>query len=527
MGTSRVTNPDHASPDDRDDGLAQAALDALMAQICVLDHRGVIIAVNEAWVSFARQNGHPAPVAVCVGADYPAVCRRAAAEGDHFGEAAWHGIGAVLRGDSAEFSLEYPCHSADERRWFLMSATPLRRPAGGAVISHLDVSARRAAEAERDRLTDELREADRRKDEFLGMLGHELRNPLAAIGGALALMRRGADRADREWAEQLIGRQAGQLNRLVDDLLDVSRIATGKLELRQEVLEAGTLVGRALEVVRPLVEQRRQSLEVATEPGPMMMRGDPVRLEQVLVNLLTNAAKYTDEGGAIRLVSRREGEAVVIEVADSGIGIAPEMVPRIFDLYAQVDGHAARSQGGLGIGLALVRNLVELHGGSVAAWSEGVGRGSVFSVRLPAIEPPPGPLAWDASSQRPGATTRRVLLIDDNRDTAKTLGILLRGLGHEVEVAHDGRAGFEAARSSGPEVVLLDIGLPGMDGYQVAERLRREPGCAAAVLVALSGYGREEDRRRARDAGFDHYLVKPVELSELTELLGRSEPSRG
>ncbi|HEY2156262.1 MAG TPA: response regulator [Isosphaeraceae bacterium] len=374
---------------------------------------------------------------------------------------------------------------------------------------------------ENARLDQELRDNDRRKDEFLAMLAHELRNPLAAIDGAVQVAE-GAD-ADEHlaWAREVIGRQTKQLSRLIDDLLDVSRITQGKIQLRKEPLDLAAAVARAVESVRPQVDASRHALEVDVGPGPLPVEADPSRIEQVLGNLLTNAAKYTPDGGRIRLSARREGGEVVVEVEDSGVGIDPEMLPRIFDAFTQVEQTIDRSQGGLGIGLTLVRRLVEMHGGSVAARSGGPGRGSTFTVRLPAADGTAAPRAGreGPASRDPSRPRPRVLVVDDSADTARAMARLLGVQGYDVRVAHDGRAAIDAAREHRPDVILLDIGLPGLNGYEVARAVRRDPGLAGVTLIAISGYGQDHDRRRSADAGFDHHLVKPVDYGVLYELL--------
>jgi two-component system CheB/CheR fusion protein len=383
------------------------------------------------------------------------------------------------------------------------------------------------------RANEALREADRRKDDFLAMLGHELRNPLAAIGNALELVRRGlcsgAEAERRVWG--LIGRQVGHLGRLVDDLLDVSRINQGKIKLRRQLLGLVSVIASAVESARPLIDARRHWLELELPDDDLVLDGDPARLHQVVLNLLTNAAKYTEEGGHVRLAVRREaGGVVAVSVRDTGMGIPPAMLAHIFEPFTQAERTLDRSQGGLGIGLTLVRQLAELHGGSVSASSEGPGRGSEFVVRLPLMPdgtrlPAPLPAEGPGTSgngQGPGGSRRRVLLVDDNRDAADSLALLLQASGHEVRTAHDGLAGLEAARAARPEVVLLDIGLPRMDGYEVARRLRAQLG-HDVVLVALTGYGQADDRRRAREAGFNIHLVKPVDLDALERLLASPE----
>jgi PAS domain S-box-containing protein len=363
--------------------------------------------------------------------------------------------------------------------------------------------------------------ANRAKDEFLAMLGHELRNPLAPTLHALEVMRqKGGDPATRGWAVEMLERQARHMARLVDDLLDVSRITRGKIELRLEPIELSELVRRAVESCRALFDDRRHRLVLELCPEPVWLEVDPARLEQVLCNLLNNAAKYTPPGGRITLRTEGDGFEVVVTVTDDGAGIPPEMLTRIFDLFHQVDPSLARSQGGLGIGLTLVQRLVEMHGGSVEAHSDGPGRGSTFAVRLPALAAPPdaAPRRRQPPALAPG-TPRRVLVVEDNLDSATALAELLRLWGHEVRVAHDGPAGVAEAGVFAPDVVLLDIGLPAMDGYEVALTLRADPAFAATRLYALTGYGQEQDHRRSRDVGIDRHITKPIDLAALRELL--------
>ena len=396
-----------------------------------------------------------------------------------------------------------------------LTVSPIRDASGriiGASKIGRDITQEKRIEAERQ-------EAERRKDEFLAMLAHELRNPLSAINSAAQLFGKLETEDELEWAKEVVLRQVKHLARLIDDLLDVSRISRGKIVLRKEFISLSPVVGSAVEAVRPLMEERKHELSVSLVNGGLRLEADPLRLEQVLVNLLTNAAKYTDAGGRIALTARQEGGEIVIKVRDTGMGITPELLPRIFDLFAQGDRTIARSEGGLGIGLTLVQKLTEMHGGSVTAASEGPGRGSEFTVRLPALaEAParrPDPRAALPRVARQGS---RVLVVDDNIDSATGLSRLLRLLGHDVRVSHDGHHALDAARAYSPEIVLLDIGLPGMDGYEVVRRLRSDDCCKDALIIAVSGYGQPEDIRRSREAGFDHHLIKPVDYDTLMTL---------
>ncbi len=380
-----------------------------------------------------------------------------------------------------------------------------------------------AGAIENARLYEELRANDKRKDEFLAMLAHELRNPLAAIRNAVALGSHEADAADVEWSMEVIHRQTGQLNRLIDDLLDVSRITQGMVQLRKELLDISEVLSRAVDAVRGLVDERRHALNILLPPDPLSLEGDPVRMEQIFVNLLTNAAKYTDHGGQISLRAARENGHVVVSIRDNGVGIPPDKLPQMFELFAQGNRSLARSEGGLGIGLTVVRSLTQMHGGSIQATSEGPGQGSEFVVRLPAIPAPVspgvGPAAATVSGPEEAAKPVRVLVVDDNVDSARATAKILARNGYDVQVAYDGPDAVEAAILHQPAFVFLDIGLPGMNGYEVAVRLRQDPGLKEAMLVAVSGYGEEGDRRRSREAGFDQHLVKPVDPIVLLKLM--------
>lgn len=400
--------------------------------------------------------------------------------------------------------------------WVEGRSIPEREPDGG-ILWHGFIH----EITERKRVEKSLKEADRRKNEFLAMLGHELRNPLAPIRNAVQILK-SQNPADSNlaWSVHVIDRQVGHLARLLDDLLDVARIMQGRIMLKTKSVDLIEIIDSAVETCRPLVEARKQILSVSHPATPQWIEGDPVRLTQTLSNLLNNAAKYTPEGGKISLKMVRDDHEGVITVEDTGVGICPEILPHIFDLFTQADRSLAHAQGGLGIGLTLAQRLVEMHGGTITASSEGLGRGSEFTVRLPLIpseRPMTGPPSQVQVASSPARL--RVLVVDDYADAAESLGVLLRSIGHEVAVAEGGLEAIERASALQPQVVLLDIGLPDLDGYEVAKRLRELPETQQAVLIALTGYGQPEDRERSKAAGFDHHLLKPVDLDVLSALL--------
>jgi signal transduction histidine kinase/DNA-binding response OmpR family regulator len=388
-----------------------------------------------------------------------------------------------------------------------------------------DLAGRAAIALDNARLYRNVQEADRHKNEFLSMLAHELRNPLAPIRNAVHLLRlRGSNEPELKSIQEMVDRQVQQLIRLVDDLLDLSRITRGKIRLQTEPLNMAGVIARAVETSQPLLDARKHELTIALPPEPLRVQGDPVRLAQVLANLLNNAAKYTEEGGRIRLTAERADGEVVLRVTDNGVGIPANMLSSIFELFTQVDRSLDRAQGGLGIGLTLVHKLVEMHGGRVEAFSAGPNQGSEFVVHLPMLtlseghQPPE--LVPSSRADAPRSETRpcRVLIVDDNMDGARSLSMVLELRGHEVRACYDGVSGLAEAEVFEPEIVLLDIGLPGMDGFEVARRLRARPQSPQPLLVALTGYGQPDDVRRSREAGFDHHLVKPADPEALTAL---------
>ncbi len=411
--------------------------------------------------------------------------------------------------------------AAGGTRHYASIKAPIRNAAGapqGIVAVATDIT-------ERKRLEEALKDADRRKDEFLAVLAHELRNPLAPIRNVLQILRvKAPEDAELLWARDVIGRQVDQLTRLVDDLLDVSRISRGKIKLQLSPLDLSTVIAGAVETSRPLIDARLHRLTLQLPEKPVWVQGDLVRLTQVVANLLNNAAKYQDVGGYIGITVERDENDAVIRVKDKGVGIAPELLPGVFDMFEQVQRPLGTSQDGLGIGLSLARSLVELHGGTIAAKSGG--EGSEFTVRMPAMagEPRKKPAAVAGVAPAVTPSGLRVLVVDDNEDAAESLATLLQQAGHQVSVAHEGATALAIAERERPRVVFLDIGLPGMDGYEICKELRRAGH--EALIVALTGYGQDEDRARTRAAGFDGHLVKPGDPNELIKLI-TSTSSKG
>ncbi len=453
--------------------------------------------VGQGWVRWVHPDDRPAA--------------RAAWEGARHGSQAWQVEYRLRRHDGVY-------------RWFLVRAVP-QLDRSGAVTrwfgTTTDIEDARQA-------TQSLREADRQKDEFLATLAHELRNPLAPIRTAVHLLvAPQANERSRVRATEIIGRQVGHMARLLDDLLDVARITQRKLVLKKERVQVATVVEAAMEAARPLADAKRHRLWVDLENSAALVQADPVRLGQVLTNLLNNAVKYTDAGGVIRLETRHEGDEIRFSVTDNGIGLAPQALGQIFTMFAQETTAIERSEGGLGIGLALAKGLVQLHGGSLSAHSEGEGRGSCFTVRLPldagsapSVQTVAGP-AWVAERRR------TVLLADDNRDSADALAEFLRINGHVVHIAHDGLQAAALASQWQPEVIILDIGMPGMTGYEVARHVRSQPWGAAVLLIAATGWGQEEDRQKAHAAGFDLHLTKPFDSALLVRHIEEMRPPSG
>jgi signal transduction histidine kinase/CheY-like chemotaxis protein len=405
-------------------------------------------------------------------------------------------------------------------RWFDVYAFRLGEPDSRRVaVLFTDITARIRLEEAASQQARSLADMNRRKDEFLAMLSHELRNPLSAILNASRLLRLQQDRNPVQIeAQALIDRQAAQLDRLVEDLLEVSRISTGRIRVRREPVDLPGIVCNAIETVRPQVGKKGLPIAVALPDRPLWVDGDPVRLEQIVVNLLSNAIKYTDRGGHIRVELNAEAGEAVLRVRDNGVGIAPEMLPHIFDLFTQADRSLDRAQGGLGIGLALVRSLVAIHAGRVEVQSK-LDEGSEFVVKLPMRSSPKLPVADTVEAVPARAGALKVLVVDDNLDAARSAVLLLQALGHDASSAHDGMSAVKAAVDYVPDIVLLDIGLPVVDGWQVAARIRQQPTLGHVMLVAVTGYGQESHRRRAQQAGFDHYLVKPMDLVQVKAIL--------
>lgn len=495
--------------------IAPLVLDGLPTSICVLDERGMVLAANEKWRA-SSENGSKLNRHATPGADYVSICEAAHSQEPMLGDLAV-GLRAVLFGDLKDFSLEYSGkppfteHRYNVKVIRLSDQKPLR-----VIIAEDDVTTLKESE-------EALREAHRRKDEFLAMLGHELRNPLAAISNALMLLQMWqVSPEDSQQAVKIMDRQLQKMTRLLNDLLEASRVTQGRINLQKQLVDARDVAERALAAHRPFIDAQSLTVSLTVPKQDVPVLADPTRLEQMLGNLLHNAAKYTLAGGHIWVSVALDQDDVLFKVRDDGIGMTPHTLEHAFELFAQAERPLDRSQGGLGVGLSIVRSLAELHGGSVTGRSEGLGQGSEFSMRLPS------PVVSDEqrnvlddspfSSRVDNRTVRRILVVEDNQDSADTLSMLLEHWGFTVRTVYDGLSAVQEASSYHPEIVLLDIGLPGMDGYEVARELRAREG-EHVKLLALTGYGRDEDRARSRAAGIDHHLTKPVRAQTLQSLL--------
>jgi signal transduction histidine kinase/CheY-like chemotaxis protein len=427
-------------------------------------------------------------------------------------------IGRIRRGETVEHFETQRVRKAGGRVEVSLTISPIRDAEGtviGASTIARDITARK--------------EEDRRKNEFLALLAHELRNPLAPLRNGLQIIRMaGSDREAVGQARAMMELQLKHMVRLVDDLLDVSRISRGKVRLRKERLPLAAVVGHALDVCGQAVREHGHDLTVTMPDDPVYVDADKTRLAQVLCNLLSNAVKYSERGSRIWLTAQRDGAGVVLSVRDTGVGIPAPMLPMVFDMFTQGDRTLERSQGGLGVGLSIVRSLVEMHGGTVEAKSTGYGKGSEFVVRLPVVQPVPpvrGEGPGDRAARPPSG--RRILVVDDNVDAADSLAMVLRLMGSEVRTAHNGEDGLEAAGAFRPDLILTDIGMPRLNGYETCRRIRQEPWGKGVTVIALTGWGQEEDKRRSREAGFDGHLVKPVEPADLERLLAELEAKTG
>jgi two-component system CheB/CheR fusion protein len=423
----------------------------------------------------------------------------------------------LSRGERIEHYETVRVSKSGKRIDISLTVSPIRDSSGrvvGASKIARDITAQKRAEAA-------LREADRHKTEFLAILAHELRNPLVPLRNGLQILQRTShDPVAAEPVRAMMERQLGHMIRLVDDLLDLSRISNGRIELRKERIDLMAAVQDALETCRPAIEAAGHQLALSLPPEPLWVEGDRTRLAQVFINLLNNSTRYTPRGGRIRLAAERHGSDAVVAVSDNGIGIPAEIVPRIFDMFMQADRNSEQSHGGLGIGLSLVRALVGQHGGTVSARSDGPGHGSEFAVRLPILLLAAGPAEPKEAQRESGAGARRILVVDDNEDGAVSLAMMLQLLGHQTRTVHDGQSAVDAATEFRPDVMLIDIGLPKLNGYQVCRRVRELSWGARAVLIALTGWGQEEDRQRSKEAGFNLHLVKPVDPIALNQMLG-------
>ena len=508
-----------------DDALRRAIIETMAEAVVVLDGTGNVLTLNPA---FAAMHGYGSLEEAYASLWHFADVDAYDLDGRLLSREEWP-AGRAMRGQTVR-GLTIRHHNRQTGHSFVGSYSAVPVWADG-VLTHVVITvhdltrlvqvqdALRVTEDQLRHRIAELAEADRQKDEFLALLSHELRNPLAAITNALYLLDRQLPCGTRpRQLTSIVARQTGNLARLLDDLLDLTRLTRGMIEIRPERLDLVEIARRAVETIRPQAQQH--DLRVELSAVPLWLDADPVRLEQVIVNFLTNAVRYTEPGGKITIGAERAGEGLVLCIRDTGIGIAPELLGRIFEPFTQADRSHARSQNGLGVGLTLVRRIVELHGGTVTAASEGLGCGSEFTVRLPGATPPEEPVApCDGSANTVPATGRRVLVIEDNQDAAETLQELLELAGHTVALAFNGAAGVRAALEFRPDVVLCDLGLPGLDGYSVARELHAIGIAPTARVIAVTGFGQPEDVQRTREAGFHAHVTKPASWEELSRLL--------
>lgn len=508
--------------DDRQKQLAAAheflhsSLNALSTRIGVIDEHGTILEVNDAWT---RSDDGKLGVGSksLVGANYLKLCEEYPVP--ELATAAVNGVREILNGKSTYFQLEYHTGESASPRWFVLRATPFKSLGPiRVVVAHEEVTQIKVAEQR-------LREADRRKDEFLATLAHELRNPLAPIRNGLQIMKLEQGKADSvEQVRQMMERQVNQMLHLVDDLLDVSRISRGKIELRKQHVELATVIQQAIETSRPIIDAQQHQLNVTLPAQPILLDADMTRLAQVFSNLLNNAAKYSERGGRIGVTAATDGKWVRISVSDSGIGIPAHVLPQLFELFFQVNSSEEKSRSGLGIGLSLAKRLVEMHGGTIQVASAGIGKGSTFTVSLP-IAFPEGAKPRVESPSAEYTAIRRVLVVDDNQDAVDSLARMLTLMGHQIETANDGFAALEKAEQFKPDFIVLDIGMPKMDGYETARQIRKRSWGNEVYLIALTGWGQTEDRRKSQEAGINLHLVKPIEPKTIERIL-RNDPQK-
>lgn len=517
----------------------QAILNSLSAHIAVVDKSGNIKAVNGAWQNFSKENVKDGGRAFdYIGDNYINVCDKAIIT-DPVTKSISANLKKLLSGEISDFSVEYPCHSKTEKRWFLLNATALKTPEGGAVIAHTNITERKKAESELERLLareQELRReaetAGRMRDEFLATVSHELRNPLnAMLGWGRMLQKNQLDGENKEKAIETIVRNAESQNRLIEDLLDVSRIITGKLRLDIQPIKPGEFVEAAIETLRPAADAKEITVKTEIDHNANKINGDPNRLQQIVWNLLSNAIKFTPKHGEVSVKVGCDDSMISIEVADTGAGIPPEFLPHVFDRFSQADASTIRKFGGLGLGLSIVRHITEMHGGTVAVESEGEGKGAVFSVRLPIMAVPVeaeqvrsiDQIEFDGLQTETNVDLSGVsiLVVDDEKDTRQLLQQVLEHFGADVTIAGSASEGYSEFIAKNPDILISDIGMPEEDGYSLIRRIRKLPAEQGKTpAVALTAYARLQDRMQALTAGFQMHISKPVEPDELAAVIG-------